>query len=156
MRHTEINECWQEGGPDFFLFPPPLPWTGCWRAWTREQGRETEGRKGLEEGGKSTEREAVIEAIQHWWGRHWWGRHFDKLHALPWLHGLPACHPFLAFTPTNILAFERQRKDTKGRGAREKKAVKRRKTAGRKIKMKMDKKETNEIRIRRYYNELWV
>lgn len=24
MRHSEINECWQEGGPDFFLFPPSL------------------------------------------------------------------------------------------------------------------------------------
>lgn len=69
----------------------------------------TERRKGWKKEGKSAEREAVIEAIQHWIGRH-----FDKLHALPWLP--VACVSSLSCIPPrpNILAFKRQRKDTKG------------------------------------------
>lgn len=51
-----MNECWQE---EHFFF---LGQAGD----AHEQGGREGEKKGLEEGGKSAEREAVIEAIQHW------------------------------------------------------------------------------------------
>lgn len=57
----------------FFCFFP-LPRPGWWRV--RISGERWREKKGWKKDGKK----AVIEAIQHWWGRH-----SDKLHSLPWL-----------------------------------------------------------------------
>lgn len=155
MRHSEINECWQEGGPDFFLFPPSLGQA----VDVHEQGsgaeKQREERVWKKEG-KALRGKQLLKRSNTGEGDTGEG---DTLTSCMRCHGYVVCLRVIPFLHLPLQTYWHSRgkgKTQQGGGEREKGCKKGKRWQEVKIKMKMDKKETNEIRMRRCYDELWV